>query len=94
MILAVGGGGSVMDCCRAISLATVYQGDIWEEFWERAGIINFKPLPLGVIVTVAGTGSEMNGGAVITNEDKKIKIGCDYTACNARFAFMDATYTL
>lgn len=92
MILAVG-GGSVMDCCKAISLATVYKGDIWEDFWERAGIINFKPLPLGVIVTVAGTGSEMNGGAVITNEDKKIKTGRDYTACNARFAFMDATYT-
>lgn len=70
MILAVG-GGSVMDCCKAISLAAVYKGDIWEDFWERAGIINFKPLPLGVIVTVAGTGSEMNGGAVITNEEKK-----------------------
>ena len=92
MILAVG-GGSVMDCCKAISLAAVYKGDIWEDFWERTGIINFKPLPLGVIVTVAGTGSEMNGGAVITNEDKKIKTGRDYTACNAHFAFMDATYT-
>ena len=59
-ILAVG-GGSVMDCCKAISMAAVYDGDIWADFWARPGIIQFDPLPLGVIVTVAGTGSEMNG---------------------------------
>lgn len=73
-ILAVG-GGSVMDCCKAISMAAVYDGDIWADFWARPGIIQFDPLPLGVIVTVAGTGSEMNGGAVITNEALKSKLG-------------------
>ena len=73
LILAVG-GGSVMDCCKAISLAARYEGDVWADFWARPGIIDFKPLPLGVIVTVAGTGSECNGGAVITNEDLKVKI--------------------
>ena len=57
------------------------------------GVINFKPLPLGVIVTVAGTGSECNGGAVITNEEKKIKTGRDYPQCNPQFALMDPTYT-
>lgn len=92
LILAVG-GGSVMDCCKAISMAAVYNGDIWEDFWARPGIIEFDPLPLGVIVTVAGTGSEMNGGAVITNEEWKIKTGRDYPKCNARFALMDPTYT-
>ena len=46
-----------------------------------------------MIVTVAGTGSECNGGAVITNEEKKIKTGRDYPKCNPRFALLDPTYT-
>lgn len=92
MILAVG-GGSVMDCCKAVSLAARYEGDIWEDFWARPGVIEGAPLPLGVIVTVAGTGSECNGGAVITNEEKKIKTGRDYPKLNPRFALMDPTYT-
>ena len=92
MILAVG-GGSVMDCCKAVSLAARYEGDIWEDFWARPGVIEVEPLPLGVIVTVAGTGSECNGGAVITNEEKKIKTGRDYPKLNPRFALMDPTYT-
>lgn len=92
LILAVG-GGSVMDCCKAVSMAAVYGGDLWADFWERPGIVDFDPLPLGMIVTVAGTGSEMNGGAVITNEELKVKTGRDYPKCNARFALMDPTYT-
>ena len=92
MILAVG-GGSAMDCCKAVSLAARYDGDIWEDFWMRPGVIDFEPLPLGVIVTVAGTGSECNGGAVITNEEKKIKTGRDYPQLNPQFALMDPTYT-
>lgn len=92
LILAVG-GGSVMDCCKAVSMAAVYDGDLWADFWERPGIVDFDPLPLGVVVTVAGTGSEMNGGAVITNEELKVKTGRDYPKCNARFALMDPTYT-
>lgn len=92
MILAVG-GGSVMDCCKAVSLAARYDGDIWDDFWARPGVINFEPLPLGVIVTVSGTGSECNGGAVITHEEKKIKTGRDYPKLNPRFALMDPAYT-
>ena len=92
MILAVG-GGSTMDCCKAVSLAARYDGDIWNDFWAQPGVIDFEPLPLGVVVTVAGTGSECNGGAVITNEDKKVKTGRDYPALNPRFALMDPIYT-
>lgn len=92
MILAVG-GGSTMDCCKAVSLQAKYEGDIWEDFWARQGVIECEPLPLGVIVTVAGTGSECNGGAVITNEEKKIKMGRDYPKLNPAFALMDPTYT-
>ncbi len=92
MILAVG-GGSTMDCCKAVSLAARYDGDIWENFWIHPGVIDFEPLPLGVVVTAAGTGSECNGGSVITNEDTKIKTGRDYPQLNPRFALMDPTYT-
>ena len=92
MVLAVG-GGSTMDCCKAVCLAAQYEGDIWEDFWIHPGVIDFDPLPLGVVVTVAGTGSECNGGAVITNEKKKVKTGRDYPALNPRFALMDPTYT-
>ena len=61
LILGVG-GGSVMDCCKAVSIAARYQGDVWADFLARPGIFDFEPLPLGVIVTAAGTGSECNGG--------------------------------
>ena len=92
LILAVG-GGSVMDCCKSISLGSKYDGDIWADFWARPGVIDFEPLPLGIIVTVSGTGSECNGGAVITNEELKIKTGKDYPQLNAKFVMLDSTYT-
>ena len=92
MILAVG-GGSVMDCCKAIALAARYDGDAWKNFWARPSVIDVEPLPLGVIVTAAGTGSECNGNAVITNEEKRIKTGQDYPGLNPRFALMDPVYT-
>lgn len=87
------GGGSVMDCCKAVSMAAVSDKDVWDEYWAKPGVIDFAPLPLGVIVTVAGTGSECNGGAVITNEALKVKTGRDYPQCNPEFALMDPTYT-
>lgn len=92
LILGVG-GGSVMDCCKAVSLAAVSKEDVWEKFWANPGVIDFEPLPLGVVVTVSGTGSECNGGAVITNEALKVKTGRDYPQCNPRFAMLDPTYT-
>lgn len=88
------GGGSVMDCCKAVSMAAVYDGDLWADFFARPGIVNFEPLPLGVIVTAAGSGSEMNGAAMITNEALKVKTGRDYPKCNPKFALMDPDYTV
>ena len=93
LVLAVG-GGSVMDCGKAIALAVPYDGDVWEGFWAKKGEVRHQPLPLGVIVTMCGTGSECNGGAVVTNEAVKIKTDRDYPQCNPRFALMDPTYTL
>lgn len=92
LILAVG-GGSTMDCCKAVSLAAAYSGDIWSDYWEKAGNISVTPIPLGVVVTTAGTGSECNGGSVITNEEKKVKTGRDYPKLNPHFAFLDPVYT-
>lgn len=91
-ILAAG-GGSVMDCCKAVSMAAVYKGDLWNDFFARPGVMEFEPIPLGVVVTAGGTGSEMSGKAVITNEKLKVKTGRDYPKCNPGFALIDPTYT-
>lgn len=91
-ILAVG-GGSVMDCAKAVALAAGCRGDAWENYWARKGIIDFEPIPTGMIPTTAGTGSECNGAAVITREKRKIKTGYDYPKCSPRFALMDPVYT-
>ena len=92
MILGIG-GGSVMDCSKAVAFSARCGGDPWENYWARRGIVDFEPLPVGVIVTAGGTGSECNGAAVITNEKRKIKTGYDYPRCNPEFALMDPAYT-
>ena len=53
-------------------MAAKYDRDIWQDYWTKPGKIETDPIPLGVVVTVAGTGSECNGGAVITNEKKTL----------------------
>ena len=90
LILAVG-GGSVSDCCKVVSA----QAKVDEDIWEMQTVKHVLPtafIPLGTIVTVFGTGSEMNNGAVITNEEKKIK-GAVWGA-QADFAFLDPAYAL
>lgn len=90
LILAVG-GGSVSDCCKIVSAQAKLDEDIWEmQTVKRTYPSEF--IPLGTIVTVFGTGSEMNSGAVITHEDKKIK-GALWGA-QADFAFLDPCYSL
>ena len=90
LILAVG-GGSVSDCCKVISAQAKLDEDIWEmQYTKHTYPSEF--IPLGTIVTVFGTGSEMNNGAVITHEEKKIK-GALWGA-QADFAFLDPMYTL
>ena len=92
MILGIG-GGSVMDCAKAVALAAGCRGDAWENYWARKGIIDFDPIPTGMIPTTAGTGSECNGATVITHGKRKIKTGYDYPKCSPRFALMDPVYT-
>ena len=90
LILAVG-GGSVSDCCKVISAQAKLDEDIWEMQYTKHTLPT-KFIPLGTIVTVFGTGSEMNNGAVITHDGKKIK-GALWGA-QAEFAFLDPSYTL
>ena len=93
LILAVG-GGSVMDCCKAISAQALYEGDAWEDFWIQGKPMVHSIIPCGVIVTMPATGSEVNGCAVLTNEDTRIKCDRDYPEMNPVFALMDPFYTL
>lgn len=90
LILGVG-GGSVMDCCKAVALGAVYEGDWWDSFWEKSGILDFTPLPLGVIVTSGSSGSECNGTAELVRGREKI--GQDYEKCSPGFALIDPVYT-
>ena len=89
-ILAVG-GGSVSDCCKIVACAAMYEEDIWDmEFVDNK--LPQRALPLGVVVTVSGTGSEQNSGAVITNEEKNLKSAL--WGAHADFAILDPSYTL
>lgn len=89
-ILAVG-GGSVIDCCKIVSAQAMLDEDIWEmEFFKRQYPEAY--IPMGAVVTASGTGSEMNNGAVITHEEKKLKAGV-LGAYNT-FAMLDPEYTM
>ncbi len=89
-ILAVG-GGSVIDCCKVISAQAALDEDIFELEYSK-GSFPSAGIPMGAIVTASGTGSEMNGGAVITFTDKKLKAPLFGT--QASFAVLDPEYTL
>ena len=91
LVLAVG-GGSVIDCCKIICAQAVTDEDLWEVEMVRHGAPIGKPIPLGAVVTASGTGAEMNGGAVITNEETKIKGGM--FAAAPQFAILDPEYTM
>ncbi len=81
-ILAVG-GGSVIDCCKIVAAQAKTDKDLWEmEFVDHQ--FPQEALPMGAVVTASGTGAEMNGGAVITNEAVTVKAGMGAAA--PRFA--------
>ena len=93
LILAVG-GGSVIDCAKGISVSSYADGDPWERFWVNYEPIGEKIVPVGSILTMAGTGSEMNGGSVITNEEKMIKNGRVFPSnVNPKFSILNPEYT-
>ena len=74
LILAVG-GGSVCDYAKAVSVSAYCGDDPWDKFFIRFEEPDGKIIPVGCVLTMVGTGSEMNGGSVITNHAQKLKIG-------------------
>lgn len=89
-IIAVG-GGSVIDCCKIVSAQAKVDQDIWQmEFVD--GKLPTEFIPMAAVTTASGTGSEMNSGAVITNEKLKIKAGM--LGALSKFAVLDPAYTL
>ncbi|WP_294147161.1 iron-containing alcohol dehydrogenase [uncultured Clostridium sp.] len=74
LILAVG-GGSVCDYAKAVSVSAHCDEDPWEKYYMRMEDVDNEIIPVGCVLTMTGTGSEMNGGSVITNHTTKLKIG-------------------
>lgn len=89
VILAVG-GGSVVDCSKHIAAAACYDGDAWDLVMDRSLVK--KALPIAVVLTICATGSEMNSGAVITNEATSEKLEINTPLLYPRLSICDPTY--
>jgi alcohol dehydrogenase YqhD (iron-dependent ADH family) len=74
LILAVG-GGSTIDYAKAVSVSAWCEEDPWDKYYLRMEDVDNRIIPVGSVLTMVGTGSEMNGGSVITNHEQKLKIG-------------------
>ena len=88
-ILAAG-GGSVIDCCKVISVQAMTDEDIWDMEYKN-GKFPAAGIPTGAVVTASGTGAEMNAGAVITYEEKMWK--GPIVGTSASFAVLDSSCT-
>lgn len=97
LILAVG-GGSVCDYAKAVSVSVNCEEDPWEKYFVRFEEPSCETIPVGCVLTMVGTGSEMNGGSVITNHKAKMKVGHVFAdeKIFPRFSVLDPefTYTL
>lgn len=95
LILAVG-GGSVIDYSKALSVSVNCDEDPWEKYYVRFEEPSCKTLPVGCILTMVGTGSEMNAGSVITNPKQKLKIGHVFQdeKIMPRFSILNPKYTM
>ncbi|ASB50605.1 iron-containing alcohol dehydrogenase [Alkalitalea saponilacus] len=89
-VLAVG-GGSVLDCCKAIAAGVHYEGDPWDFMVQKAVVK--KAVPLGTILTLAATGSEMNGNAVISNSETFEKRAMGAPILCPVFSLLNPEYT-
>ncbi len=93
-LLAVG-GGSVIDATKFIAAAALYEGDPWEIMTTQGEVVT-TAMPFGAVLTIPATGSEMNPGAVITNEEKGAKLPFMSPHVYPRFSVLDpeVTFTL
>ncbi len=93
LILAVG-GGSVIDYAKAVSASAYCAEDPWEEYFIKFEEPKCKLIPIGCILTMVGTGSEMNGGSVITNHQAKMKVGHVFNhELFPKFSILNPKYT-
>ncbi|SFC50518.1 iron-containing alcohol dehydrogenase [Ruminococcus albus] len=93
-ILAVG-GGSVCDYSKAVSVSVHCDDDPWDKYYIRFEEPTCKIVPVGCVLTMAGTGSEMNGGSVITNHEAKLKIGHVFSDdVMPKFSILNPRYTM
>ena len=93
LILAVG-GGSVCDYAKAVSVSVYSDEDPWDKYFLRMEDVDNKIIPVGSVLTMVGTGSEMNGGSVITNPESKLKIGHVFGEnVFPKFAVLNPVYT-
>lgn len=93
LILAVG-GGSVCDYAKAVSVSAYCNEDPWQKYYIRMEDADNKIIPVGCVLTMVGTGSEMNGGAVITNHSQKLKIGHVFgDNVFPKFSILNPTFT-
>ena len=93
LILAVG-GGSTIDYAKGVSVSAWCKDDPWEKYYIRMEDVDNRIIPVGSVLTMVGTGSEMNGGSVITNTQQKLKIGMVFgDNVMPRFAILNPKYT-
>ncbi len=95
LLLAVG-GGSVCDYAKAVSVSVYCDEDPWEKYYLKFEEPDCEIIPVGCVLTMVGTGSEMNAGAVITNHESRMKIGHVFADENImpKFSILNPKYTL
>lgn len=95
LLLAVG-GGSVCDYAKAVAVSVHCDEDPWDKYYVRFEEPDCQIVPVGCVLTMAGTGSEMNAGSVITNSDTKQKIGHIFTSSDVmpKFSILNPRYTM
>jgi alcohol dehydrogenase YqhD (iron-dependent ADH family) len=94
LILAVG-GGSTIDYAKAVSASAYCEDDAWEKYWVNQGTPSCPTVPIGAVLTMVGTGSEMNGGSVITNRKEGFKRGKVFGPdLYPRFAILNPRFTM
>ncbi len=90
-ILAAG-GGSVIDACKGMAAGAGYEGDPWDFYLHKAKL-QAEPLPIGVILTLAATGSETNWGSVVSDDETERKLPFRHESLRPKFAVLDPVYT-
>ena len=95
LVLAIG-GGSAIDCAKAVATGVPYEGDVWDFFAKKTPVSAVTPLPVAAVLTIPAAGSEASDSCVISNDELGLKSGMNSDAIRPAFAFMDPelTFTL